>query len=80
MENNEKKIFEKNKYLALKVWLSRLSAGLWNEGLPVWFPVRAHAWVVGQAPSRGGGVAYERQPHIDVSFPLFLSPSLSKNK
>ena len=35
------------------VWLSGLSAGLTVKELPVGFPVRAHAWVVGQAPSRG---------------------------
>ena len=35
------------------VWLSGLSTGLRTKGSLVWFPVRAHAWVVGQAPSRG---------------------------
>ena len=29
-------------------WLSRRSAGLRTERSPVWFPVRAQAWVVGQ--------------------------------
>ena len=38
------------------VWLSGLSAGLQTKGLPVRFPVRAHAWVVGQVPGIGGGV------------------------
>ena len=33
------------------VWLSGLSTGLWTKGSPVQFPVRAHAWVVGQIPS-----------------------------
>ena len=33
------------------VWLSRLSASLQTKGLPVWIPVRAHAWVLGQVPS-----------------------------
>ena len=32
------------------VWLSGLSAGLFIKGLPVPFPVRAHAWVAGQVP------------------------------
>ena len=53
------------------VWLSGSSAGLQTKGLPVLFPVRAHAWVTSQVPSRGG---CERQPHIDVSLPLFLPP------
>ena len=32
------------------VWLSELSTGLWTKRLPVEFPVKAHAWVVGQVP------------------------------
>ena len=49
------------------------------KGLVVQFPVRAHAWVVGQVSSRG---ARERQPYIDVSLSLSFSfPSpLSNNK
>ena len=35
------------------VWLSGLSAGLRTKGSPVRFPVRAHAWVVGQVPTGG---------------------------
>ena len=35
------------------VWLSALSAELQNKGSLDQFPVRAHAWVVGQVPSRG---------------------------
>ena len=31
-----------------QVWLSGVVAGLETEGLPVQFPVRAHALVVGQ--------------------------------
>ena len=34
-------------------WLSGLSSGLWTKGSLVQFPVRAHAWVVGQVLSRG---------------------------
>ena len=34
------------------VWLSGLSAGLQIRGSLVGFPVRAHAWVAGQVPSR----------------------------
>ena len=64
-------IIIKNVHVPWLVWLSGLSAGLQIEGLPVLFPVRAHAWVAGQG---------ERQP-IDVSvlmsLPFFLPPFLS---
>ena len=49
---------------------SGLSASLRTKGSLVGFPVGAHAWVVGQVPSRG----HKWQPHIDVSLPLFLPP------
>ena len=51
-------------------WLSGLSAGLQTRGSLVWFPVRAHSWVVGPVPS--GGRA--RGNHT-LMFPSF-SPSL----
>ena len=35
------------------VWLNGVSAGPRSKGSPVRFPVRAHAWDVGQVPSRG---------------------------
>ena len=35
------------------VWVSGLSASLQTKEPLVRFPVRAHAWVVGQVPSRG---------------------------
>ena len=53
------------------IWLSALSVDLWTKGLPVRFPVRAHAWIVGQVLQLG---ACERQPHIDDSPTLFLPP------
>ena len=31
-------------------WLSGLSTGQQTKGSPVWFPVRAHAWVAGPGP------------------------------
>ena len=43
----------KVRYLAWLVWLSGLSASLRTKGSLVRFPVRAHAWVVGQVPSEG---------------------------
>ena len=58
------------------MWLSGLSAGLRAKGSPVQLPVRAHAWVAGQVPSRGrtGG------SHTDVSLPLFLPSALKITK
>ena len=58
------------------VWLSGLSMGLRTKRSPVQFPVRAHAWIAGQVPSRNAGEATT----IDVSLPLSLLPPLSKNK
>ena len=60
----------KNKIMYCLVWLSGLSVGLQTKALPVWFPVRAHAWVAGQVPSWG----CMRGNHI-LTF-LFLSFSL----
>ena len=68
--------FKKKPFKPWLVWLSGLSASLRTKGLLVRFPVRALAWVVGQAP---GGGAHERQPHIDVSLPFSL-PSLFSKK
>ena len=58
------------------MWLSGLSAGLWTKRLPVQFPVRADAWVVGQVPSweHARGNLSMFLSHIDVSFPPFLLP------
>ena len=47
------------------VWLSGLSAGLRTKGSQAHFPGS------GPGPQKG---AHKRQPHIDVSLPLFLSP------
>ena len=52
------------------VWLSGLSMGQRTKGSPIRFPVRTHAWVVGQVPSRGCA----RGNHT-LMFPS-LSPSL----
>ena len=59
------------------VWLSGLSTGLQTKGLLVRFPVKALAWVAGQAPSRG----HVRGNHTLMFLSCFslLSP-LSKNK
>ena len=49
------------------VWLSGLSAGLRTERSRVQFPVRAHAWVVGQVPSQSMYLL-----HINIFLPLPL--------
>ena len=59
------------------VWLSGLSASLRTKGSPVQLLVSAHAWVVGQAPSRGRmreNYTLMSLWHIDLSPPLFLPP------
>ena len=54
------------------VQLSGFSVSLWTKGSPVWFLVRAQAWVVGWVPSRG---------HVRGNHTLmFLFLSFSKNK
>ena len=55
------------------VWLSGLSAGLRTKGSPVQFPVRAHAWVAGQVPSRGNMRGNHTLMFLFLSFSLPLS-------
>ena len=59
-----------------RVRLSGLSASLQTKGSPLWFPVRAHAWVAGQVPSRG----CLRGNHTLMFLSLFLPPSPSVYK
>ena len=58
------------------LWFNGLSAGLRTKGSLVQFPVRAHAWVVGQVPSRGR----MRGNHTLIFLSFSLPSSLSKNK
>ena len=69
------KIFSLRPWL---VWLSGLSASLRTKGSPVGFPVRAHAWLAGQVPSRGSTRGNHTLMFLSLSFSL-PSP-LSKNK
>ena len=64
------------------VWLSELNASLQTNRLLVRFPVRAHAWVAGQAPVAGLQEAtYQCLSHTWMFLSLFLpSVLLSKNK
>ena len=48
-------------------WIER---GPVNQRVVGWFPLRPHAWVAGQTRSE----RRSRQPHVDVSLPLFLPP------
>ena len=52
--------------------------GLQTKGSLVRFPIRAHAWVVGQDPSRGHTTGNHTLIFLSLSF-SFPSP-LSKNK
>ena len=69
----------KNTSYTWLVWLSGLSAGLQTKGLPVRFPVRAHAWVVGQVPSRGHMRGNHTLMFLSLSFSL-PSPLSKINK
>ena len=64
----------KSNSLLWLVWLSGLSAGLRTKGSLVQFPVRTHAWVWGQVPSRG-----RTRGNQTLMF-LSLSPSLPLSK
>ena len=82
--------FEPLKYLAVQ-WNTKKSLKSSLDGVAQWiecrlqtkgslvqFPVRAHAWVVGQVPSRG----HVRGNHtlIFLSLPFSLPSPFSKNK
>ena len=58
-----------------------LSASLQTKGSPVLFPVRAHAWVVGQVPSRGCGKGNHTLMFLSlsllISIPLILTALLT---
>ena len=60
------------------LWLSGLSTALRTKASPVRFPVRAHAWVVGQVPSRGR--ARGNHTLVFLSLSVSLPSLLSKNK
>ena len=59
-------------------WCGSVSAHLRTKGSPVRFPVTAHAWVLGQVPSKGCLRGNHTLMFLSLSFSL-LSP-ISKNK
>ena len=59
------------------MWLSGLNTYPQAEGLSVRFPVRAHAWVVGQVPSAGSAKGNHTLMFLSLSFSLPFP--LSKN-
>ena len=59
-------------------WFIGLSTGMWTKGSLVRFPARAHAWVAGQAPSRG--CTRDNHTLIFLSLSFSLPYPLSKNK
>ena len=68
----------KGTHLPWLAWLSGLRVGLWTKGSPVWFPVRAHAWVAGQVPSRGCMRGNCTVMFLSLSFSLPSPPSTNK--
>ena len=60
------------------MWLSGLRAGLRTRGSLVGFPVRAHAWVVGQVPT--GACARGNHTLMFLSLSFSLPFPLSNNK
>ena len=63
--------------LALAGVAQWIEHGLQTKGLPVQFPVRAHAWVAGQVPSRGHVKGNHTLMFLSLSFSL--PSTLSKN-
>ena len=62
------------------VWLSGLSANLQTKRSLVRFPVRAHAWVAGQVPSRWQVRGNHTLMYLSLSFSLPYSKSkINKN-
>ena len=53
VETHLDQVLHRNRLCPQLAWHSGLSSGLRTTGLLVRFPVRAHAWVSGQVPSRG---------------------------
>ena len=71
-------LYEKVFILPWLVWLSGFSTNLQTKGLLVRFPVRTHAWIVGQVP--GGGHMKGNHTLMFLSSSFFLPSPLSKNK
>ena len=59
------------------MWLSGLIVGLQTTGSLVQFPVRAHAEVAGQVPSRGRSRGNQSTYLSNIDAFLSLSPSFS---
>ena len=60
------------------VWPSGLKGGLKTKGSPVRFPVRTHAWVVGQVPSWGRSRGNHTLMFLSLSPSLPLSKKINK--
>ena len=68
----------KKYFLPWLLWLSGLSIHLQTKGSPVRFPVRAHACVSGQVPSRGRAGGNHILMFPSLTFPILSS--FSRNK
>ena len=71
-------IFKWTKFLPWLMCLSGLNTSLRTKRLLVQFPVRAHAWVVGQVPGKGRVRGNHTLVFLSLSF--LLPALLSKNK
>ena len=54
------------------MWLSELSAHLQTKGSLVQFPVKAHAWIVGQVPRWGRSRGNQTLIFLSLFLPPFL--------
>ena len=70
-------LFFKTEYLALAGVAQWIECWPENQGLPVQFPVKAHAWIVGQVSSGGAQEATTHYASLSLSPFLHLSLSLS---
>ena len=70
----------KRKTQAWLVWLSGLGAGLRTKGLQVLFPVRPHAWVACQVPSRAHTRGNCTLMSLSLSFSLLSALYKQTNK
>ena len=76
-KQNTTRDFEIKNNLSWPVSLSGLSSSLQTKGSLVRFPVRAHAWVASQVPSRGCMRGNHTLMFLSLSLPSF---PFSKNK
>ena len=75
---NLKMLFKKSLYSVLADVAQWIEPRLQTKGSLVWFPVRAHAWVVVQVPSGGHMWGNHTLMFLSLSFSLPSPPSKNK--